>query len=942
MQHYKGDKEKLLKRISELERNEHLYHTLFNEMDSGFLLAKLIYDENGTPYDAKFINANPATEKHLGIKPEDIINKSSNEVFNDLNPSWYLTFDQILKSKQSKTFERFFEPLDKWLEIHLFSPFEGMFACTFIDISNRIKIKKESQKRANRINSLLKASKAILEYKDFKDQAKKIFEEAKNLVGATSGYIALLSSDGKNNDVLFLDSGDLECTVDPELPMPIRGLRAEAYKLKKPRYNNDFMNSDWVKFMPKGHVILKNVLFAPLFIKDVDHAVGLLGIANKPKDFTDEDAEIIISFTELISIALYNSNILSKLKENENRLRGIIDNSNDAISLINEEGKIIEWNKAAENITNIKKDDATNYNIWNLRHPIKCLQTKDTTLEILKKGASNCLGKTLELEYHNINKQLCNAQSITFPIKTDQGFMLGTITRDITEKKKIEKDLKIKTFAVESSVSPVIFSDLNGRITYLNKAALNFWKYNSKNELISKHITELAYSERDVSQIMNCVINRTNLISEGTPICKDGTIKHVLYSINIIKNDDKIPVGLMASFQDISDRVKYENELKNAKEKAEKADNLKSVFLANVSHDIRTPLNGILGMANILMLKYENNKELQFDINIIKRSGKHLLDLINNILDLSRLEAKQMEISNEYESLSKMIELLYNTSMNIINEKQKSISINLNIDENINDIIYTDHTKLNQILNNLMGNAIKFSDNGIINLDIGLNEDYLEFCISDQGIGIPDVQLDYIFQAFTRLKSEVNEKGTGLGLSITKKLVELLEGKISVESEFGKGSSFKFTIPYIFNTDGNIKNNNIVIKSKNKSYKKHTILVVEDHLISQEIIKQILLKLDCKPIFANNAKECLSIYNSNSNIDLIFMDIALPDIDGLELTRKIRYSEQKSLRKKIPIIALSAQAMKDDINKGFEAGCDDYITKPYEISDISQILNKYL
>ena len=312
-----------------LKLSEQKYKFLFENMVDGFAYHKILLDDKGKPVDYVFLEANTAFEKLTGLKRASILGKKATEVLPgiDKDPAdWIGVYGKVALTGEPVQFENYAVPLCRWYLVTAFSPEKGYFVATFEDITERKKMEqevanslKESKQSEAEISALLKASKAVLQNKEFSDSARAIFDACKELIGATAGYVALLSNTGKENEVLFLDSGGLPCTVDPSLPMPIRGLRAEAYKSGKVAFENNFPQSEWKKFSPKGHVQLKNVLFAPLMIEQ--RVVGVIGLANKREGFAKRDSEMASAFGELASVALANSQMLEMLEENEKQLK---------------------------------------------------------------------------------------------------------------------------------------------------------------------------------------------------------------------------------------------------------------------------------------------------------------------------------------------------------------------------------------------------------------------------------------------------------------------------------------------------------------------------------------------------------------------------------------------------------------------------------------------
>lgn len=328
-----------------------------------------------------------------------------------------------------------------------------VFQCIFRDITE-IKSREsrleealeETRQRSAENAALLAASRAVLEFQDFTAAARSIFDICKNLIGGASGYVALLSADGSTNEVLFLDSGGLPCSVDETLPMPIRGLRGEIYQSGVAAYENDFKNSDWAKLMPDGHVGLDNVLFAPLLIKD--KTVGILGIANKPGGFVEHDLRLTSAFCDMVASTLYNERTFRSLELSEERFRSFVEQSSDGIVIIDSAGSIIEWNQGQEKITGIKRQDALGKPLWDIqfqlglekrRTPENYETLKQMIGEFLENKKPHWVNTPIDTEIQRTDGSRAFIQTITFPINTHSDFMAASITRDVTLRKQIDQ-----------------------------------------------------------------------------------------------------------------------------------------------------------------------------------------------------------------------------------------------------------------------------------------------------------------------------------------------------------------------------------------------------------------------------------------------------------------------------------------------------------------------
>ncbi|MGA2385937.1 MAG: PAS domain S-box protein [Candidatus Bathyarchaeia archaeon] len=312
-----------------LRKSEAEYSSLFANMIDGFAYCQMIFDDAGKPVDWVYLQVNDAFQRITGLPRDALIGKKVTQAVHGIkeeNPELFEIYGRVALTGQKEKLEYFLKPLNLWLKVSVYCPAKGYFAAVLEDITERKKMEQEvsdsleeSQLRQSEISALLKGSRAVLQHKEFPDSARAIFDACKEVIGATAGYVALLSDDGKENEVLFLDSGGLPCTVDPSLPMPIRGLRGEVYNSGKVAIENDFPQSEWQKFSPKGHVVLENVMFAPLTIEQ--RTVGVIGLANKHGGFTKRDAEMAAAFGEIASVALANSKMLEMLEENGEQLK---------------------------------------------------------------------------------------------------------------------------------------------------------------------------------------------------------------------------------------------------------------------------------------------------------------------------------------------------------------------------------------------------------------------------------------------------------------------------------------------------------------------------------------------------------------------------------------------------------------------------------------------
>lgn len=620
------------------------------------------------------------------------------------------------------------------------------------------------------------------------------------------------------------------------------------------------------------------------------------------------------------------------LLESENRYRELIELAVDGILLGAADGKIIGANSVILHLTGRPLGELLGLHVSELFDKEELLKTS-LRFDLLQKGETvinerNILrpdGKKIPVEMHT-------------KLMPDGSYQ--SIFHDITDRKRAEIALRESEEwfrnLFEQSSDGIFYLSETGKIIAVNKSFAEMHGY-TLDEILKMNIRDLDSSEANemFGERLRRIQAGDSLKFEVKHIHRDGHMFPLEVTTGMIKLGSENYI--IASHRDISERIKADEAMKLAMGKAEASDRLKTSFLNNISHEVRTPLNGILGFAEIISLSDLTDEEKKVAFSMVHESSNRLLETITNYMDISLLVSGEMTVNMKKLKPAPLLRDIFSKFRSIC--YSKDLDFLLSIPENSENIfVISDAEHLQKILTQLLNNAVKFTKMGQIQFGFEIRNDDLEFFISDTGIGIGKDSLENVFNHFVKedqIKTRPTE-GSGLGLSIAKGLVELLGGRIWVASEVGKGSKFFFTIPHKI-VKGNDKKESSE-GSERKAVKLTSILVAEDDEYNFMYLKTLLEQAtSAKIIHASNGKEAIEKFRNNPGIELVLMDIKMPEMDGLEATRKI-----KSINATIPVIAITAYAMLGDENRILEAGCDGYLSKPISRKSLLEKMSEYV
>jgi len=628
-------------------------------------------------------------------------------------------------------------------------------------------------------------------------------------------------------------------------------------------------------------------------------------------------AELYKKNKELIVQGEYAKVLNAQLKQQAQYVRSLVESSLDAMITINSAGKITDMNEALEKLTGLQRKKITNTNFTDYftkpkiaaevyRHIFEKGTIVDYLLSILHKDGRN-------------TEVLCNGSIY----KDEKGNDAGAV---IVAREKLPS--KYSRSLIEASLDPLITINSEGKITDMNEALANITGI-TREKITGTDFFEYFTDTKKALAIYTETFAKGFVVNSPLTIRhKDGKLTEVLFNGSVYKDKFGNVLGIVIVARDITAQKLFEMELIEAKGKAEDAMRSKQQFLSNMSHEIRTPMNAIIGFTKVVLKTELNEKQKEY-VNAIKLSGDSLIVLINDILDLAKVDAGKMTFEQTpFRLIASISAMLHLFEAKIL---EKNLEFVKKYDAAIPEVLVGDSVRLHQIIINLVSNATKFTTEGKITVDVRLlSEDaekvIIEFGVGDTGIGIAENKLAHVFDNFQQATSGTSRLygGTGLGLSIVKHLVEAQGGKVWVTSKVGEGSSFNFTLSFK-------KTNEKIETEPERSLEPEVeannfkILVVEDVKLNQLLMKTLLDEFGFGLELAENGRIAIEKLQTNS-YDLILMDLHMPEMNGFETTEYIR----KKMKSDVPIIALTADVTTVDVAKCKAVGMNDYISKPID------------
>lgn len=883
-----------------LKESEASLKLLFENMNNAFAFCQIITDGQGNTVDYLYLNVNSKFEELIDKKRGDIVNKTVRQLFPNLQAGWIQRYGKVAFTGESMTFTDYLEILDKHLDVSVYSPKKGYFAATFSDVTSRVKSENALQESLSDLTFSQRIGKigswkysAASEIPQWSEQVFQIFDRDPQkgpiAMSEMENYLDTQFGSFANALKSASESGN---PFDLELRIQLPGGQLKWVELIcEPDSNKG----------PNGHFLRGS-------LQDITES-------KLNQDEVRRSNQLLSTVINVIPDAIY-------LKDAN--YRKLLANKGD----VHHSGKN-------------KVDDLLGKSDYDLYPKEIADQYHEDDKRVIEQGET-IVNREVRLPLPGDERWVLTSK---YPFRNDRGEIVGLvgIARDITPLKKQQMKLGLLEQTIEQIPLTVAITDTNGTIEYVNPGFVKSTGY-SKDEAIGQNPRFLKSGTQSpvfYEQLWETILSGKIWIGEFHNKKKNGEFYWESAVVAPIFNDKNEITHFVAIKEDVSEKRQMIVELQNAKEKAEESNRLKTLFLANMSHEIRTPLNGILGFSSIVCSMEYDKEKLEHFGRLIENSGRRLITVIDDIIDISMIQSNQLKINYQTFNINELLEEInaFYTSNNLEILEKLDFQVSF-CKQDGTELICSDKNRIYQVMRNLLENSFKFTQNGSIKFGcLKATKNELTLFVKDSGIGIDKSKSDIIFESFRQADEGSVRKyeGSGLGLAIVAGVVEKLGGKITLDSQLGQGTTFYISLPRNEGKIENVEQRNTKAPIENtKQAMAKNIVSIEDDQTSAEYLKSVAKLLGYQ--ITNFDSPIAGIeYLKNNRPDLVLMDVQLPDMSGYEATKTI-----KKMHPGLPVIIQTAYAMKGDKKRALEAGCDDYMTKPLSLNIFKTMLAKYL
>ncbi|MFN3848264.1 MAG: PAS domain S-box protein [Spirosomataceae bacterium] len=915
----------------------------------------------------RFLFVNRAFREITGYSSDEISRLSFNDIVHPkYKENTLANLDKILKGEKITDFETVIYNKDQkrvYLSGSVNCRFDGdkpvAFRCILHDISQRY--------RAERSEKLYYSiAQQNLNQTDLYEFLKGVHVELQKTIQANNFFVALYDTDKSFINFPYYVNEQFDENLKFTKRRLGNGIIEHAIVKNKPLL---FYREDIEKMVENKEVVLYEkipeiILFVPLRVGE--RTTGVIGVQSYSdrNKFTIRDLELLEFISGQIALALARKQTEQERQRQTARLNAIFDSSSHMIWTMNRRFQLSSFNKNYSNLIQSQLGTPPQVNVSTEKVGWRLIAPSDRpVLQEKYNSAFKGIPQYFEMNWGKIDGGDQWFEFYLNPILPSDGGQIeevSGIARDITEKKMAQLSLqksenKFRDI-VESFLDIYYRTDLAGNVTMISPSVLEHTGYSSA-EVLGNKVDKFFENASDSSKNIKGLLKAGSITNFEVKVKRqNGELRDFILNIRLIRNEDGVPVEVEGVARDISELKKTAQEMLKAKEEAEHSLKVKERFLANMSHEIRTPMNGIIGMIDLLNETNLNVEQKDY-VQTIKKSSETLLTILNDILDLSKIEAGKMELHNAPLDIRELLDRLVSLFRQRAIEKNNKVAYQLS--ENFPPYLIADQTRLLQILSNLTSNALKFTENGTVNISLSVVSSngkihQLKVEVTDSGIGISPENQKLLFGAFQQLDNSTKKSfgGTGLGLAISRELCRLMKGDMGVISEEGKGSTFWFTVELRSTTISPSVTESLREEVKLTDFFKGyspKILLVDDNAVNRKVASEILQKAGCEVTTADSGMRAIEIVGMNSSqekgvnagFDVILMDIQMPEMDGVETTKRLRQQFGESLP---TVIAMTAYSMQHDRERFLAAGMDDYIPKPIRanvlIQKVDEIVKK--